>query len=210
MSVMDFIDGCEFCDGFPTDAVPYIFESENFIVKADRSPLLVGHVLVFSKAHFGCAGEIPEALRGELLDIVSSFSKKIQEKYGSVSLYEHGRAGHCVVMESGKGMCEHFHLHILPFNNKVNMPFELESEVCFGHQVENSFSAVFDFFERYGNYLYVSNASDEHSFYAVDPSEIAPHFLRSCFIRCGADSGRDDWLACQNVDEQRRAYENIK
>lgn len=205
---METIVGCEFCEQFPTVMVPSVHETENFFVQTDRSPLIVGHVMIISKSHFGCAGEVPEELRPELLALIDEVTKKVKRIYGVASLYEHGRAGHCVPMKNGQGMCEHFHLHILPIDISQNPTFSDQNIEVWGQREIQDFNDVFSFFDRYGSYLYLCDNNGNGRCYSVDHESLPPHYLRSFISENYTSNDRSDWLKSQNLKEQWATHDN--
>lgn len=205
---MDLIKGCEFCERFPTVAVPSVYETDNFYVQTDRSPLVVGHTMIISKSHFGCAGEVPDELRLELLHLIDFVTQKVKYTYGTASLYEHGRAGHCVPMKNGQGMCEHFHLHVLPLDIVSDPDFEKENIDVWGSKKIQEFGTVFSFFDRYGSYLYLCDNNGNGRCYSVDHEALPPHYLRSFISKNHLKDDRSDWLDSQNTDEQWATYNN--
>jgi diadenosine tetraphosphate (Ap4A) HIT family hydrolase len=115
----NIVYGCVFCE--PREEL-IIEKSEHFIVLHDPFPLMPGHIMITSKEHFGCAGEIPENWFLELTSLKSKFSKKIKSDFRHISLYEHGRAGVCHAQdidEADPNSCNHFHLHILPLEQNI-------------------------------------------------------------------------------------------
>jgi diadenosine tetraphosphate (Ap4A) HIT family hydrolase len=207
---MDLIKGCEFCERFPTVTVPHVHETDNFFVQADRSPLVIGHVMIISKSHFGCAGEVPDELRSELLELIHFVTERVRSIYGTASMYEHGRAGHCVPMNNGQGMCEHFHLHVLPIDITTDPDFEKENIDVWGRREPKTFGDVFTFFDRHGSYLYLCDNRNNGRCFSVDHEALPPHYLRSFISKNHLAHDRGDWLNSQNTDEQWATYNNWK
>lgn len=58
---------CLFCK--PTSAKKILIETKHFYVTFDDSPLLEGHLMIHTKTHYGCGGEIPEELFAEFIGI---------------------------------------------------------------------------------------------------------------------------------------------
>ena len=66
---------CIFCE---PDDKKVIFESPNFWVTLDSSPLVEGHLLIHSKSHIGCTGEVPNYLFHELEELKNSVGQIIK------------------------------------------------------------------------------------------------------------------------------------
>lgn len=110
---MDKNSNCVFCQA---DEKLKIYETKNLFVLFDPYPLTEGHLMISSKCHYGCAGEIPEEFMEELSFLKEKVRLILNKVYGKTSFYEHGRAGGCMATDPGNRLCHHFHLHALPFS----------------------------------------------------------------------------------------------
>ena len=113
---------CLFCK--PTSPKKILLETSNFYVTFDDSPLLEGHLMIHTKIHYGCCGEIPEEQFEEFIHLKTQVKNIIENLYGVCSFYEHGRAGHCSISIDDT-LCEHFHLHALPLADDISSDIEL-------------------------------------------------------------------------------------
>ena len=71
--------GCLFCD--PIEGMQ-IHKTSNFQVLIDTFPIVPGHLMISSLAHFGSAGEIPEAMQEELQELKSQLSYNVRSLCG--------------------------------------------------------------------------------------------------------------------------------
>lgn len=175
--------GCMFCD---VDGGLILAQTDNFYLIRDRYPILEGHLMVISKGHYGCMGEIPiplfneiEALRGEAEAYYEG------KKY---IVYEHGRAGHCVKLSGSQVTCHHFHLHFVPLDVNIH-PVLIERYVA---KKTTSTSHVPELYNRFGEYLYFENSLRE-GFYYPATQHVESHLLRTLVCIAADLVHRSDW-----------------
>lgn len=186
------LDRCMFCDA--NDPL-MLHQTENFYFSIDLSPLLSGHLIICSKQHFFCAGEITANLFSELIKIKNEIRFYLKKIYGQVVFFEHGRAGHCVMKGVEERLCQHFHLHALPAFKDISG--ELDKQ--FSSLTLNSYEEISDFYNRFGEYLYYEDNNGKMHFYPVY-REIPPHFLRTMIAKTHGFAERADWM--KNSDYQ--------
>lgn len=178
--------GCLFCDPFPA---MHIISTENFNLLADTFPVVSGHLMISSKEHYGCAGEIPEELQAEFLALKHSIRQTIQAKHGNVIFYEHGRAGCCLANNPDGSKCEHFHLHALP----VSIDITKYLDATFDKIVMQDYREIFENYYAYGNYLYFENAVGGKYFYPAPDGKVGSHLLRTLVCKELNVLERSDW-----------------
>ena len=104
---------CIFCDIVKgTTSCTKIYEDETTLAFLDIDPLTKGHVLIIPKAHFDNIKDIDEKTLSQL----TLAAKKVITK-----IYTDGAAGVNILHASGHAAGQsifHFHLHIVPRNNK--------------------------------------------------------------------------------------------
>ena len=171
--------GCMFCE---VDRSLIVAETENLWLIRDKFPVIDGHLMVISKDHYGCMGELPakffeqiESLRAAL-----PYSKKIA--------YEHGRAGHCVKLKGSQITCHHFHLHFLPLD--VDIRADLEPR--FSATPFASLDETPRLYETLGEYLFVELSNGEKFFYPAS-GRVESHLLRTLVCEAADRSHRSDW-----------------
>lgn len=169
-------------------------ETENFRVFFDLCPLTAGHLMIVSKASFGCAGEIDPSLFPELLALRSDVERLLQSSYGRpVISYEHGRAGSCITHNPWDQRrhieCHHFHLHFLPVQLDVHPQLSARyPAVKFAR-----YDDISELFARRGNYIYFSPSTTEHWFYAVHEKEVPSHHMRTVIGQALGETGSCSW-----------------
>jgi diadenosine tetraphosphate (Ap4A) HIT family hydrolase len=98
----------DFCDADIDSRI--LHQTDRFVVMADISPLVPGHVMIVPKAHILCYGAIEDTAWDEFLGIVNAARTIVREHYGPSVILEHGT---CSLAERGDHVT-HAHLHIVP------------------------------------------------------------------------------------------------
>jgi diadenosine tetraphosphate (Ap4A) HIT family hydrolase len=111
---------CPFCRELQSGKLPdfldveiesrILHETGRFVVMADISPLMPGHVMIVPKAHILCYGAIEPSARDEFSGIVDAARTVIAEHYGPSVMLEHGTSSLAPVADH----VTHAHLHIVP------------------------------------------------------------------------------------------------
>lgn len=177
--------GCVFCDPHPGLV---LHGTENFQVCFDVAPLVPGHLIVFSRGHHACAGEVPVEHFAELEAARTEVKRRIREAWGRVTLYEHGRAGHCLADGPEHRLCHHFHLHCVP--GDADIGDELVDR--FERIPMTSYRELPEIYAEYGDYLYLETDAGEMSYLVVN-EEIERHLLRTLIAKRGGFPERADW-----------------
>ena len=185
--------GCYFCD--PCNG-SIIHKSENFIVILDTFPIKKGHLMISSKKHYGCAGEIPNEWMSELLNIKNTLRKQIEKLEGKVIFYEHGRAGCCLESNPDGSKCNHFHLHCLPAD--ISLVASLTDR--FEKYKLNNYKEIQERFYEEGNYLYFEGSDRNMNFFPVIDQEVESHLLRTMICQSLGIDERSNWANCYDSE----------
>lgn len=183
---------CLFCK--PNSSKKIIYETDNFYVTFDDSPLLEGHIIIHTKIHYGCSGEIPADQMPEFISLKNQVKNMIESSYGSCSFYEHGRAGHCSILDEDL-LCEHFHLHALPL--EMDISNEITNVSNFKKILLKKTEDILTYYEKYDHYLLYEH-KDRLYFYPVT-NKIPSHFLRTIIANNIKHPERADWEDCTNL-----------
>lgn len=160
-----------------------LFETEHFRISADDHPITEGHLLIIPKENISCVGEFSPERMEEFIQLYERSRQFIQDTYGSVSTFEHGRVGQTIY---------HAHVHVLPFAGS------LEQIVPEGEHVmkrAKGISDVSDAFNTDGHYLFVSVGDQAR---LVDPSLGYPRFFRDRFAAALGNGDAGDWQKSKN------------
>lgn len=193
--------GCLFCNPFEEMV---LFEGEFFRVLADTFPLVPGHMMIATKDHYGCAGEVPEAKLDELSEIKNRLKTRIQLFDSEVCFYEHGRAGGCTTVQPGL-KCEHFHLHCLPI--RIDITDRLKN--LFPFHILPRYQDIAEAFFESGDYLFFETNEEEKHFFPAGNIPVAPHLLRTFIAEAVGKPNLADWECYDNFELLKESYEKI-
>ena len=175
------LSGCMFCE---VDEQLIVADTENLWLIRDRYSIVDGHMMVISKDHYGCMGELPKRFFPEIETLRAALP------YKALISYEHGRAGHCVKMKDQQVTCHHFHLHFLPLS--VDLRSALEPQ--FNPRKISNLHETPRLFERLGEYLFIETPDGQKLFYPAS-SHVESHLLRTLVCKAIDKSERADWEA---------------
>ena len=97
-------DKCVFCD-YDRIKEDILWETENFYVKVGVGILAPGHIMIVSKKHLSCFGEIPDELNEEFTHLIEEVFQKVKSNFSEPIMYEHGVYSQSV---------PHAHIHFVP------------------------------------------------------------------------------------------------
>lgn len=111
--------GCRYCDDIFSTSSPretgvwnsILFESEHFVAVPTIGALIEGWLLIITKRHYLCMGEIPDKLVEELDQFKCSVVQAVEDCFGPVAIFEHGPSEPKQAVGCG---VDHAHLHIVP------------------------------------------------------------------------------------------------
>ncbi|MCH9616935.1 MAG: hypothetical protein SP1CHLAM9_02340 [Chlamydiia bacterium] len=164
---------CIFCN---LDKSLIIEEGDAFRVILDPYPLCESHIMIVSKEHVGCTGELTKKQLIEMEYITKKIESSFMLDHGGFISYEHGRAGVCIA--SQEIPCFHMHMHYLPLSLDINV--ELKDQ--YSHLPVTCLSDIQRYFHSKGEYLFFKN-SLKAGFFPVLNKSIPPHLLRTLIAR---------------------------
>ena len=182
-----FKAGCVFCQ---VDERILIWQDDELQVCFDASPLVPGHLILSSREHYGCAGELPRILFDRLTDVRAAIGAQLLATFGAASFYEHGRAGHCLSDGMEHRLCHHFHLHCVPL--EVDISAELARR--FDSVPIPVWQDLAEAYEEYGSYLYAADRSGRGTMYVADET-VETHLLRTLVAQQIGVPERANWRA---------------
>ncbi len=181
---------CIFCFPLPELIVK---EFADFMVIVDTHPISKGHLLLITKLHYGCFGDLPIVIRSEIEDFLLQIKRPF-------ILYEHGRAGACGLQEN---ICEHFHFNIIfpsVGNNKI-------ANTLSGFKID-SFEDLVEYYQKSGNYLFLK--TENEGYILTEPRKPPKHYLRTVVATSFGSPELSDWesynypeLFSQNLEAVR-------
>ena len=188
------MENCVFCN---IDKIRHdiLFDSDNFFIKVGVGILAPGHVMIVSKQHLSCFGELPKELIEEFSLIKEVAFEKIKSNFSEPIIYEHGIYGQSV---------KHAHLHFIPANTK-HYKLENIKEKFFTNLKSTRIKDMNDLiriFQKEGSYLYLEEKGKKWVYHTSGHPEIKSLFRKE-FARVTGIKGLLDWQAMVDEDKEK-------
>jgi len=176
-------------------------ETDRFVVLADISPLVPGHVMIVPKAHILCYGAVEAAAQDEFSCIVNATRTILREHYGPSVILEHGTSS----LEPVADHVTHAHLHIVPADIDIR-----DSLVNFNTTTIASLSDLSRWAARDEGYVYFESCSGER-IVADQIVDIPRLFIRREIAkRVGLADPLWDWRRHLLSDNLRSTVETLR
>lgn len=195
---------CLFCH--PNEGM-VLYQTKHFYVLRCNFPAYIGHLMISSREHYSCMGELESVWINELQVLLASISSWYKKKESPFLYYEHGRAGMCHGSKEVGTQCEHFHLNILAAN--VCVHDELMRIYGDGMKV-NHINELLELYSDFGEYLFSLNFKNEGIFYPVINKEVPSHLLRTLICNKLNCPERADWSKHQAYREYVENYKFLE
>ncbi len=161
---------CKFCNNsLMMDDV--LWESDNFFVKVGIGILAPGHVMLITKKHLSCFGELPGELIKEFLSLKKGVFNRIKSNFSEPIIYEQGVYSQSV---------NHAHLHFLPKKGDLYNIENIGGKIF--RELESidirNFSQIIDFFKKEGSYIYLEENGQKFIFHTKDLPDLKYTFRR--------------------------------
>jgi len=182
-----------------------IYESENFFVKVGFGLVTAGHVLITTKQHFQCFGELPGELDEEYHQLKQFVIQKITDKFAKPFLIEYGIWGQTV---------PHAHVHLIPTKNDDYEVTSIIDEMVIPSQVpfmKGTLSNVKKLYAQEKKYVYIEEDGqtytvDVHTLPNEDKSN-TPLDFRGFFPAKKSVKGIESW---KNLSDEAKIKDEEK
>lgn len=174
-----------------------ITQTEHFVVIPTLGSFVEGYVMVLSKAHYDCAGQIPADQMAELTQLLEMMKNRIRQCYHTDTVcFEHGsvsctnRFGGCI---------NHAHIHIVPCPNSLMGEialYDLQTEKI------DSLEDLQGYGQRGEPYLYFEDTDQQK--YLITGDNVVSQFFRKLLAQQHGVDEKWDWrtdLCMENVQK---------
>lgn len=192
---------CRFCNPQEKDRI--LLEGKGFYVMASLGPIREGYLLLVSKKHFDCCGNIPDVYCEEFDSLYEQIRTILTKVYGHVISYEHGRAGSCLRVEGSKH-CYHAHMHFVPVDIDMNRTVSDEYQ-----PIPLSDLAAFRKNYKRDCQSYVFVHDSEMKMYVID-GVLESQYLRKIVAKKVGEEHSWDWVKHQNWPLIARGVEKLR
>lgn len=173
----------------------------NFSIIIDPFPLYIGHILIVSKEHYGCTGELPKALVHECEGFSTKLLLFLERKFGSSICFEHGRAGACSHGQEDLP-CSHMHIHFLP--SKADASRELNQR--FPNVCVEKLESLTKYFHGFGEYLFFQIGNHKRCYF-LNNQKIPSHYLRRIICEADGLAHLSDWENYHDEELKKKNFE---
>ncbi|CAN5779743.1 hypothetical protein BH09VER1_BH09VER1_17600 [soil metagenome] len=175
-------------------------ETSDFIAFPTVSPLVKGHMLIFTKHHVPSLRKTSRKSIQSLQELATQIAARVSPEADHVFFFEHG------VMADGKGSCgiTHAHLHVLPLDPATIASVIQETSTVFPPQHFGSLSSLLhsDLNDESPYLLFGQNISElKLSFATTIPSQ----FMRR-IIATKLGLGDWDWKKLTGINRFRATH----
>ncbi len=202
---------CPFCRELQSGRLPdfckadiasrILHETPRFVVMADISPLVPGHVMIVPKNHILCYGAVEDTARDEFSGLVNATRTILREHYGPSVILEHGTSS----LEPVADHVTHAHLHIVPAAIDIR-----DSLMNFNTTTIASLSDLSSWATRDEAYIYFESCAGER-IVADRISDIRRLFIRyEIARRIGLPDPLWDWRRHILSDNLRATVETLR
>lgn len=168
--IHDSGNGCLLCSNIRFDinrreglfgAPSIIWGNNELFLFVDIAPIVEGHLLLTTNAHYACYGATPTNLDGAIMENMQLIDRLFNHAYGVPAVFcEHGpafpkKAGCCI---------GHAHLHCLP----SSIPISSKLESILGKGKPATIATLRQLYRKGQSYVYMGNATGIGWVYEVD------------------------------------------
>lgn len=146
------MENCIFCRDYKNG--DKIFETENFFIKVGVGIICPGHVMIITKKHFKCMGDMESEMLEEFLHLKEKLIEFLTKYLYKPFILENG-----VIMQS----VFHAHTHFIPRKSELFEEVDLYKEMIdpffekykdIKYDAIDNFSKILDIFRKDEQYLY--------------------------------------------------------
>ena len=195
---------CIFCD-YDIIKDDIIYETDNFFVKVGFGLVTAGHVMIVSKLHVRCYGELPDELNEEYHQLKQFVIQTITDKFATPFLLEYGIWGQTV---------PHAHVHLIATQNDEYEVKSIIDEMVIPSHVpftKGTLSDVKELYAKEKKYVYIE---EDGQTYIIDVSLLpnkdkadTPLDFRGFFPLKKGVKGIESW---KNMSEETKVKDEEK
>jgi ATP adenylyltransferase len=199
---------CPFCiKEIKNDSIEntILFEDEDFLIVPTIGSFIEGWLLIITKKHYLCAGQIPKDIRYKLSNLIIKCSHIVNKHYGNCLIFEHGPA-----TENEEIGCsiDHCHIHILPSNVNILK----NSKEIFNTKWKNS-TFVEDtekYYKNNNSYIYINNINIKNGEKICLGDKTPKQFIRKTLALALGDAGIYDYLIFPEINNIQSTILKLK
>jgi len=152
------MNNCLFCERSKIEK-DILWESDNFFVKVGVGILAPGHILLITKHHIRCFGELDKKHFKEFLELKKNVFDKVKANFSEPIISEQGGYGQSV---------PHAHLHFVPTISNVHNIQNIKEKVFRGLKSTKieSMNEIKEIYNKEGSYIYFEENDNKLIFHS--------------------------------------------
>jgi diadenosine tetraphosphate (Ap4A) HIT family hydrolase len=162
-----------------------LWESDNFFVKVGVGIFAPGHVMIVTKKHISCFGELPKELSKEFLLLKEDIFQKVKLHFSEPVVCENGICGQSV---------NHAHIHFIPNKSKLYHLEHIKEKIfpdLKSTKIEDIFQII-PVFEKESSYFYLEENGQKWIFHTKSLPK-KEYTFRKEFTRLTGLYGLSNW-----------------
>lgn len=188
------MNNCIFCN-LDNIKENVLWQSDNFFVKVGVGILGPGHVMLISKSHIRCFGDLPTELEEEFLSEKQKIAERLRASFSEPLIFEHGTYSQSI---------RHAHLHFLPKKGRLysleNLAGKIFTELK-SEEVKDIFQ-VRELYRKEKGYIYLEENGKKVVFHTKGQPE-GKFTFRKEFARLTGIKGLHKWQIMGEKERQR-------
>ena len=201
---------CGFC--IPLEPL-VLFTGRNFYIVLSLGQIVEGYLLICTKSHRSCCGDIPLEQIPEFIKLKNIVKEIFQKAYNKKPIfYEHGQTGVCMrhLIDNMQNHCYHAHLHAVPAEFDI---LDLIKEKVPQHIEIKNFKELIIIRNKKlngGAYLFYENNKEEKFIFPAENVKLPRQFLRRCVATKIGQSHLFDWERHPGWRKLASAYKKLR
>jgi len=201
---------CGFC--VPLEPL-VLFTAQNFYIVLSLGQIVEGYLLICTKSHRSCCGDIPIEQIPEFIKLKNIVKEIFEKAYNKKPIfYEHGQTGVCMrhLIDNIQNHCYHAHLHALPCEIDI---FDLVNEKVQQYLEVKNFQELIEIRNKKfsgGAYLFYENNQVEKFIFSAENIKLPRQFLRRCVATKLGQPHLFDWERHPGWRKLASAYKKLR
>lgn len=176
-----------------------VYETDNFFMISSLGQFVKDYLLIFTKKHFSCIGQLSNELLIELLEVKNKMITVLQETYGSITIFEHG-----VFTRNNKKLSCINHVHLVPFTLDLND----DLEKILPHYIKiDKINELRELTKLNNQYIYYESCFGEKRIYLAE--KIESQLLRKLIANSSGVAEKWDWRIYPETHNLLHTYNKI-
>lgn len=160
-----------------------LFTGQKFYIILSLGQIVEGYLLICTKSHRTCYGDIPIEQIPELIKLKNIIKEVFQKAYNKKPIfYEHGQTGVSLshLVNNVRTHCYHAHLHAIPI--EIDIKDQIKEKIPQEIEIKNFHELISVRHKKLnrGAYLFYENNEEKKFIFPAENIKLPRQFLRRC------------------------------